>query len=177
MQYFTDYNYIILYVNVYFLRLCVLCRGGFTCRLVNGEMTIPDSPGLGIEINVSFSDAPVGPGYEVLLPYDFEAAGLEAEQRKEGRVIFYDQTLSKPMNIRVPMPRGYAGPNTVTVRHPASGQEITATTSLPGTCTFLHASPDYLCPEQFVRISLTPGEFTEWTNGYKLSHTPVAAGE
>lgn len=114
----------------------------------------------------SFSDAPVGPDYEVEFPYDFQATGLEPEQRKEGRTIIYEQTVPKPMNIEVPMPEGYSGPNTVNVRHSTNGQEITATTSIPGTRTFLHASAAYLCPEQFVRISVKPGESAEWTREY-----------
>lgn len=115
-----------------------------------------------------FDNAPVGPNYEVLFPYDFEATGMDGSQKRDGRGIVYEKTLSKPMNIRVPMPENYSGPNTVTVRNVVNGQEITATTSIPGTRTFVHASALYLCPEQFVRISLKPGESTKWTRRYEL---------
>lgn len=119
-----------------------------------------------------FDNAPVGPNYEVLFPYEFEATGMEAFARKDGQVIFYDKTLGKSENINVPMPKSYSGPNTVKVRHSGNGQEITATTSIPGTRTFVHASASYLCPEQFVCLSLKPGESTEWTRHYELKQNP-----
>lgn len=116
----------------------------------------------------SFAGAPVGPAYVVLFPYELDATGMAVGPLCEGRCIRYATTLNHPLNITVPMPQSYVGPNTVTVRHAGNGQQITATTSMPGPRTFLHASADYLCPEQFIRICLKPGETVEWTRQYDL---------
>jgi len=116
----------------------------------------------------SFSDAPVGPDYEVQFPYDVDAAGMEPPQRVDGRSIFYEETLVKAVNIRVPMPQNYSGSNTASVRHRANGQKIVATTSIPGKYTLIHARSKYICPEQFVLLSLEPGKSAEWWRQYKL---------
>lgn len=116
----------------------------------------------------SFDNAPVGPDYEVRFPYDFDVSGLPPSQKKNGRSLFYLETLSTPLNTTVIPPANFAGPGTVLTRQTANGQQITATTSLPVTRTFVHANAAYLCPEQFVRISLRPGESLEWTRRYEL---------
>ncbi len=115
-----------------------------------------------------FDGRPVGPDYELSFPYDFEARGLQAQQRQEGRAILFPETLTQAVNIVVEPPADYAGPNTLLVRHLGTGQTIECLTSKPGRRTAVHASKVYLCPEQFIAIRLEPGESTTWTRRYVL---------
>lgn len=105
-------------------------------------------------------------GYELSFPYDFTAAGLESGQAQEGRVIRFTGPIPNWINAVVPWPAGYSGPNTLTLRHPASGRSIVCETSLPGLRTDIHARTAYIAPEQFIEIAVAPGETRTWQRRY-----------
>ena len=108
-------------------------------------------------------DNDVGPDYVVSFPFDFKAQGLKKEQTQKGRVILFTKKIPTHINAVVNYPKGYKGPNAVTVRQTKTGQTIRATTSIPGIRVALHASKTYVCPEQFIEIKLKPGQKKTWT--------------
>ncbi len=118
----------------------------------------------------SFDGAPVGPGYVVEFPYDFDPELQPGSQpgivRVEGRRIAFDETIETHVNAVIPGSCDKNAPRTVKTTQVSTGQKILATSSLPVLRTFLHATGRYVCPEQFVRISLPPGEAIEWSRRY-----------
>lgn len=117
----------------------------------------------------SFSDFPVGPNYEVIFPHAIEPDGMTSDLRFDGRRILYEKTLVHPVNLKIPAPSGQESDASLLVRNSRAGQEIEATTSAATAIsarTFLHASSQYLCPEQFIRFYLKPGESADWVRSY-----------
>lgn len=108
-------------------------------------------------------DKDVGPDYVVSFPFDFKPEGLKDEQTLKGRDILFTKKIPTHINGVVKYPKDYKGPNSVTVRQTKTGQTIKATTSIPGTRVALHASKTYVCPEQFIEITLKPGQTKTWT--------------
>lgn len=115
-----------------------------------------------------FGDQDVGPGYVLSFPYDVAVRGLESEQAQHGREIHFKARIPKWVNAVVPYPADYAGPNACEVRSTVSGQWLRCETSLPGLRTDIHARAGYLSPEQFVELTLAPGERRLWTRTYSL---------
>ncbi len=81
----------------------------------------------------------------------------------KGRDILFTKKIPTHINGVVNYPKDYKGPNSVTVRQTKTGQTIKATTSIPGTRVALHASKTYVCPEQFIEITVKPGQTKTWT--------------
>jgi len=119
----------------------------------------------------AFDGRTVGPGYVLSFPYDFSAKGLEPEQEQVGRSIFFNGRIPTYMNAVVDYPPNYKGPNTAELRHDETGQFIKITTSLPGQKTAIHARHYFINPEQFVKISLKPGETKQWIRTYEFGET------
>jgi len=118
----------------------------------------------------SFDDVPVGPRYVVEFPYDFDPEFQAGSQpgivRVEGRRIAFDGIIETHVNVTIPGARDDNAPRTVKTTLASTGQQILATSSLPVVRTFLHATGRYVCPEQFVRLSLSPGKTAEWSRRY-----------
>jgi hypothetical protein len=114
----------------------------------------------------SFNGLPVGPDYVLSFPYDYKATGLAEEQKQLGRDIQFIAEIPKAVNIEVKYPEQYEGANELTVRHTTGGHTIHCVTSIAGIRTAVHAHKRALCPEQFVALSLEPGEKTQWTRTY-----------
>ena len=119
-----------------------------------------------------FDDRDVGPDYTLEFPYDFRAEGLAPQQRQAGRVIEFAERIPEWVNLLVPWPAGYAGPNRCVARHLGTGQSVACETSLPGLKTAIHARPAYLSPEQFVVLSLGPHETARWRRTYRFATAP-----
>ena len=115
-----------------------------------------------------FSHRAVGPDYRITFPYPCRPTGLEDGQRQEGPSILFLQEIPRWVNIHIPYPESYAGPNTLLVRHETNGQQILCETSLPSIYTAIHARAGYISPEQFVKLHLEPGETVTWTRTYTL---------
>ena len=116
-----------------------------------------------------FNRQPIGPGYIVSFPYDFQARGLQNEQRQVGRIIQFIGEITKPANIEIDYPADYSGPNILSVYHTKSGHKVNCLTSLKGTRTALHVANIYVCPEQFIMIRLLPGESITWSRSYRFT--------
>ena len=115
-----------------------------------------------------FDQLPVGPGYEVRFPYDFQARGLKSEQRQVGRTIEFTEKIPTAVNIDVDYPPTYAGPNTIEVVHLASGLFVSCLTSVQSLRTAVHGAAIYVCPEQFINVHLGPGEHASWQRRYEF---------
>ena len=115
-----------------------------------------------------FDRLPVGPGYEVRFPYDFQARGLQNEQRQAGRTIEFTKKIPSAVNIDADYPPAYTGRNTIEVVHPASGLFVSCLTSVRSLRTAVHGKAIYVCPEQFIEIRLEPGEHASWQRRYEF---------
>ncbi len=117
-----------------------------------------------------FDNLPVGPNYLVTLPFDFTARKLQAQQRQEGRTVLFSETIpkKKAVNIEIDYPTDYTGANTVEVSHPPTGMSVECETSLPGERIALHAAVNYMCPEQFISLSVSPGQSQQWSRQYNF---------
>ncbi|HCE43038.1 MAG TPA: hypothetical protein DET40_05785 [Lentisphaeria bacterium] len=113
-----------------------------------------------------FDDKNVGPDYVLSFPYDFKATGLEAEQTQDGREIKFVREIPKWVNMVVPYPAEYKGSNVCILKNTANGMSINCETSLPGFVTAIHGRPGYVSPEQFIKLSLKPGEEISWIRAY-----------
>jgi len=116
----------------------------------------------------AFDSRTVGPGYILSFPYDFTAKGLNPEQEQVGRSIVFNTRIPTYTNAVVDYPPDYKGPNAAELRHEQTGQFVKITTSIPGQKTALHAKHYFLNPEQFVQISLQPGEKKRWVRTYEF---------
>ena len=123
----------------------------------------------------SFDNAGLKPDTVLSFPFDFAARKLAAEQQQVGREIRFIKQMTKPVNIEVDYPADYKGPNTLRVVNSKQGFRIDAETSIPGSRVALHASPEYICPEQFVIISLKPGESKSWQRRYTFGLLSIKA--
>jgi len=113
-----------------------------------------------------FSEKDIGPGYAVSFPYAPQVEGLSDAQSLSGRAIQFAQPMSGALNANVPWPTGFGGSNAVTVSNTSTGQSIECITSLPGIKTAVHATQKNLCPEQFIELSLAPGQEKKWQRRY-----------
>lgn len=111
------------------------------------------------------------PGYVLEFPVDVQTSGFQPEQRVTPREVFFEKEFVKSFNAEARFAPDYDGPNRVTVRHTGNGQQVVATTSIPGLRVAVHANPSALCPEQFVEITLAPGEKKTWTRTYTFTGT------
>ena len=118
-----------------------------------------------------FDGHDVGPGYVLRFPYDFSATGMEPQQRQVGREIRFVERIPRWVNLVVPYPEGYTGPNRCIIEH-ADGQRVTCETSMPGLRTAVHARPMYLAPEQFIELKLAPGQTVRWRRAYTFEYRP-----
>ncbi|MDR2673612.1 MAG: hypothetical protein LBC18_01770 [Opitutaceae bacterium] len=114
-----------------------------------------------------FDGAPVGPGCRLKFPFEFEAGGLGGGAARDGREIIFTAVPAAAVNLRIAPPAG--APNRVAVSHALTGQRVLCRVSRPASRVAVHATARYLCPEQFVRITLAPGEKAEWTRSYDFS--------
>jgi len=119
-----------------------------------------------------FGPEPVGPGYELELPFAPAPENVPPVIRLHGNRLRYSTPLAKAVNFPIPWPRGENGPNRVVLRHEGKGMELIASTDRPGTRLFIHAGPQYLCPEQFIELHLAPGQSVRWTRRYEFNLLP-----
>lgn len=125
----------------------------------------------------AMDDQPVTPGaYEVEFPYDFTAKLPKPVIQQQGRKLALVGEITpkvKAAQAFVHPPDSLKGSDTVIVRQPATGLQIVATLSRPANSTTVHMGPLYLCPEQFLRIDLQPGETADWERVYAFGLSPA----
>jgi hypothetical protein len=125
-----------------------------------------------------FNDTPVGPGYEIEFPYDFQVANPGTLVRKGDRTLVFGSEIPPAMravNAQVTPGLADAVAPPIVIRCVSAGMEVIASVSQPVFRIAIHATTKYFCPEQFVRIALGPGETFEWTRKYQFLTTVPSA--
>jgi hypothetical protein len=121
-----------------------------------------------------FSDQPVGPDYEVRLPYGFQLEGNPgpAIRRQPGKdVLEFWKGLPAAVKFRLTTPPGYSGPNALTVAQTEVKQSLTIEASLPSNAVDLWCTDRQLSPEMLVLVVLESGQEKRWTRTYTFSTT------
>jgi len=139
---------------------------------------------------LTFSQRNVGPNYRVYFPYHLtmspEPALWEPPQLKMvGRtpqfvdnnppmvslanMILYTKTISSVPKTWVYKPDDYLGPDTIAVEQSDIGQRVIIDSSLRSAYVGIWTTSYQVSPEQFVIITLAPGEQAEFTRTYRFS--------
>lgn len=139
-----------------------------TCRLANTGAK-PFSTEHYAHNFFAFDNHGVGPGHTVEFPGDFTAHIPKPVIVQNGRVLEIIGEITTKIKAAeafvTPLPP-VGSEASARVRHAASGLGIRATVSRPTSRMTVHANPRYLCPEQFIRIDLKPGETADWERVY-----------
>ncbi len=114
---------------------------------------------------------PVGPGYQLEFSHPIQPVIENGSDRegitwKEAQISF-DTTIKNHVNILLEESQKTGAWIEVSQRE--TGEKITVDSSAPVARTSIHATSRYLCPEQFVRITLQPGESYRWRRHYDFS--------
>ncbi len=162
-------------VNGYAYRLAAEVRvaeAGVTieCRLTNtGEKVF--STMQYAHNYLAFDGAEATSDYRIEFPYEpapvYQPDSARA-LRQRGNTLVFDEALKKTLNAKLPWPAGYDGPNQLSIYNVNTGMRLTMTTSIAGPFVFLHATSGYVCPEQFVRVRIEPGETIFWERVYRF---------
>ena len=131
----------------------------------------------------TFSGRPVGPNVRLSFPYDFTTSPAVTPWQPSGRIRdiraaatpvvvrvanmieYMDKATSVP-KIWVYKPAGYAGPERFTVEHAETLQRMMIETSVPAAYVGIWVTDYQVSPEQFVQITLAPGEEAQYTRTY-----------
>lgn len=119
-----------------------------------------------------FSGQPVGPHYQVRLPYDFQLRGDPgpAIRRIPGRnVMEFWKVLPADVKFRLSPPLGFQGANTLTVEQSEVKQALIIDASLPSNGVDLWCTDRQLSPEMLVLLELDPGQEKQWSRTYTFS--------
>lgn len=132
---------------------------------------------------VCFSDRSVGPNVTLSFPYTFTASPSVAPWSPPTRVrgvlaaaapeivriadtILYVQKVASPPKIWITKPQGYTGADLVVAEHLDTGQRLTIEASIPSVYTGIWTTDYQVSPEQFLLMTLAPGEQREFTRTY-----------
>jgi hypothetical protein len=139
---------------------------------------------------LTFGQRNVGPDYRVYFPYEMTASPEvkqwePPEYKLAGRgfrwvdnnppmvslenMILYTQTISSVPKTWIYKPDYYPGPDTVAVEQSDLGQRVVIDSSLRSAYIGIWTTSYQVSPEQFVIITLAPGERAEFTRTYRFS--------
>ena len=132
---------------------------------------------------VCFSGRTVGPNVKVLFPYDFTASPdvapwspsakirsiLPAAQpdvvRIANAVVYMNKITSVP-KIWIYKPQDYTGPDLLAAEHTETLQRLIVEASIPAAYVGIWTTDYQVSPEQFLQITLMPGEEARFTRTY-----------
>ncbi len=132
---------------------------------------------------VCFSGRSVGPNVRLTFPYDFTtnpdvtpwqpsgrirnimAAAATVYVRIANSIEFTDKASSVP-KIWIYKPEGYAGPELCAVEHAETQQRLVIQTSFPTAYVGIWTTDYQVSPEQFLQVSLAPGEEARFSRTY-----------
>ncbi len=140
---------------------------------------------------LTFSGQGVGPNYRVYFPYDITASP-EVQQwqppqlEKAGRtgydfvdhnppmvrlenMILYTKPISSVPKTWIYKPEDYLGPDTIAVEQTDVAQRVIIDTTLRSAYVGIWTTSYQVSPEQFVFVTLAPGEQATFTRTYKFS--------
>lgn len=130
-----------------------------------------------------FSGRSVGPNVKVSFPYDFTASPdvtpwsppaklrsiLPAAQpdvvRIANAVVYLNKTSSVP-KIWIHKPQGHTGPDLFAVEHTETEQRLIVEASIPAAYVGIWTTDYQVSPEQFLQITLAPGDEARFTRTY-----------
>ena len=118
-----------------------------------------------------FDGRATGPDYEVEFPGEFDVTIPKPVIEKHGRTLRFIGGITPEMiaaDAMVAAKDESRKFDSVVVRNAKAGMEIHASVSIPAQRVVVHAGPEYVCPEQFVKISLNPGESRQWVRTYEF---------
>jgi len=139
---------------------------------------------------LTFSQRNVGPNYRVYFPYDMTASPevtrwKPPELKPVGRgqqwvdenppmvslanMILYTQTISSVPKTWIYKPDDYFGPDTIAVEQIDADQRVVIDSSLRSAYVGIWTTSYQVSPEQFVIITLAPGETVDFTRTYIFS--------
>ena len=140
---------------------------------------------------LTFSQRSVGPNYRVYFPYDMTASPQVQEWKppeleKAGRtgyeyvdhnppmvslenMILYPKTITSVPKTWIYKPGDYLGPDTIAVEQSDIGQRVIIDSSLRSAYVGIWTTSYQVSPEQFVIVTLAPGERATFTRSYKFS--------
>lgn len=136
---------------------------------------------------LAFSNRPVGPNYRVSFPYDFTSTpaiaplsppdgirrlrvmAADPQVARLANMILYLTRVSSVPKIWVHKPQIYQGGESFAVEHTDTAQRLIIQTSLPAEYVGIWTTDYQVSPEQFVQITLAPGEHIEFTRTYIFS--------
>ncbi|MGE9296967.1 MAG: hypothetical protein ACQKBV_11830 [Puniceicoccales bacterium] len=123
-----------------------------------------------------FNDEPVGPNYSVDFPYPIDPFKFKVSDLIGEDSVTFKYLLTEPTTVKLRVPEEGIDPNVLTAKH-ANGQFVEARVSgQPVGRVSVHASLDYISPEQFILLLIEPGKSREWSTSYRLGmHDEMSA--
>jgi len=139
---------------------------------------------------LTFGQRNVGPNYRVYLPYAMTASPQVQQWEPPvwmlaGRgfkwvddnpamvslenMVLYTQTISSVPKTWIYKPDDYLGPDAIAVEQSDLGQRVIIDSSLRSAYVGIWTTSYQVSPEQFVIVTLAPGEHAEFTRTYKFS--------
>jgi len=139
---------------------------------------------------LTFSQRNVGPNYRVYFPYQMTASPevtqwQPPELKPVGRgyqwvddnppmvslanMILYTKTISSVPKIWIYKPEDYLGPDSIAVEQSEAGQRVIIDSSLRSAYVGIWTTSYQVSPEQFVIVTLAPGEEADFTRTYRFS--------
>jgi len=132
---------------------------------------------------VCFSGRSVGPNVKVSFPYDFTASPEVAPWSAPGKVrsilaaaqpdvvrianaVVYLNKITSIPKIWIYKPQDYAGPDLFAVEHTETEQRLLIGASIPAAYVGIWTTDYQVSPEQFLQITLAPGEEARFTRTY-----------
>jgi len=131
----------------------------------------------------TFSGRSVGPNVRLFFPYDFttspevspwqppaKARTLSVAAQptiiRMANMIEYTERVSSVPKVWVYAPEGYAGPHRFAVEHLDLHQRVTIEASIPAAYVGLWTTDYQISPEQFLQVTLAPGQEARFTRTY-----------
>jgi hypothetical protein len=139
---------------------------------------------------LTFSYRNVGPDYRVYFPYDITASpqpelwqpplyghvgrapgfiDLNPPMVSLENMVLYTKTISSVPKTWIYKPDDYLGPDTIAVEQSAIGRRVIIDSSLRSAYVGIWTTSYQVSPEQFIFITLAPGQHAEFTRTYKFS--------
>jgi hypothetical protein len=139
---------------------------------------------------LTFSQRNVGPNYRVYFPYQMTASPevtqwKPPELKPVGRghpwvdenppmvslanMILYTKTISSVPKIWIYKPEDYLGPDAIAVEQSEAGQRVIIDSTLRSAYVGIWTTSYQVSPEQFVIVTLAPGEVADFTRTYRFS--------
>ncbi|MGD2094311.1 MAG: LamG domain-containing protein [Phycisphaerales bacterium] len=139
---------------------------------------------------LSFGNSSVGPDYRVYFPYEMTASpqpqqweppvymrvgrawrfvDSNPEMASLENMIIYHKIISSVPKTWIYKPDDYTGPDTIAVEQSDLGQRVVIDSSLRSAYVGIWTTSYQVSPEQFIFITLEPGEQAVFTRAYKFS--------